>query len=49
MFKGKSLLITDGTGTFGNAVIDRALTTDFKEIRIFLRDALKQDNMRHFY
>ena len=49
MFKGKTLLITGGTGSFGNAVLDRFLTTDIKEIRIFSRDELKQDNMRHFY
>ena len=49
MFKGKRLLITGGTGSFGNAVLDRFLTTDIKEIRIFSRDELKQDNMRHFY
>ena len=49
MFNGKTLLITGGTGSFGNAVLDRFLTTDIKEIRIFSRDELKQDNMRHFY
>lgn len=49
MFKNKTLLITGGTGSFGNAVLDRYLTTDIKEIRIFSRDELKQDNMRHFY
>ena len=49
MFKGKTLLITGGTGSFGNAVLDRFLTTDIKEIRIFSRDELKQDNMRHLY
>lgn len=49
MFKNKTLLITGGTGSFGNAVLDRFLTTDIKEIRIFSRDELKQDNMRHFY
>ena len=49
MFENKTLLITGGTGSFGNAVLDRFLTTDIKEIRIFSRDELKQDNMRHFY
>lgn len=48
-FKGKTLLITGGTGSFGNAVLDRFLDTDIKEIRIFSRDELKQDNMRHEY
>lgn len=49
MFKNKTLLITGGTGSFGNAVLDRFLKTDIKEIRIFSRDELKQDDMRHFY
>lgn len=49
MFKNKVLLITGGTGSFGNAVLDRFLNTDIGEIRIFSRDELKQDNMRHFY
>ena len=49
MFIGKTLMITGGTGSFGNAVLDRFLKTDIKEIRIFSRDELKQDNMRHFY
>ena len=49
IFKGKTLLITGGTGSFGNAVLDRFLETDIKEIRIFSRDELKQDNMRHTY
>ena len=48
-FSNKTLLITGGTGSFGNAVLDRFLKTDIKEIRIFSRDELKQDNMRHFY
>jgi UDP-N-acetylglucosamine 4,6-dehydratase len=49
MFKNKILLITGGTGSFGNAVLRRFLNTDIKEIRIFSRDELKQDNMRkHF-
>ncbi|MDA3884463.1 MAG: polysaccharide biosynthesis protein [Candidatus Delongbacteria bacterium] len=46
MFKGKILLITGGTGSFGNAVLSRFLDTDIKEIRIFSRDELKQDDMR---
>lgn len=49
MFKGKTLLITGGTGSFGNAVLDRFLDTDIGEIRIFSRDEKKQDDMRHFY
>ncbi|MCI5773949.1 MAG: polysaccharide biosynthesis protein [Erysipelotrichaceae bacterium] len=49
LFKGKTLLITGGTGSFGNAVLNRFLETDIKEIRIFSRDELKQDNMRHEY
>lgn len=49
MFTGKTLLITGGTGSFGNAVLDRFLATDVGEIRIFSRDELKQDDMRHFY
>ncbi|MBR5478620.1 MAG: polysaccharide biosynthesis protein [Clostridia bacterium] len=47
MFKGKTLLITGGTGSFGNAVLNRFLKTDIKEIRIFSRDEKKQDDMRH--
>lgn len=47
MFEGKTLLITGGTGSFGNAVLDRFLNTDIKEIRIFSRDEKKQDDMRH--
>jgi UDP-glucose 4-epimerase len=47
MFKGKILLITGGTGTFGNAVLKRFLETDVKEIRIFSRDEKKQDEMRN--
>ena len=47
MFKNKILLITGGTGSFGNAVLDRFLNTDIKEIRIFSRDEKKQDDMRH--
>ena len=49
IFKNKILLITGGTGSFGNAVLKRFLKTDIKEIRIFSRDELKQDNMRHKY
>lgn len=49
MFTNKTLLITGGTGSFGNAVLDRFLTTDIGEIRIFSRDELKQDDMRHMY
>lgn len=47
MFKNKTLLITGGTGSFGNAVLNRFLNTDIKEIRIFSRDEKKQDDMRH--
>src|SRR6185437_9617460 len=46
MFKEKTLLITGGTGSFGNAVLRRFLTTDIKEIRIFSRDEKKQEDMR---
>ena len=46
MFKGKKLLITGGTGSFGNAVLRRFLDTEIKEIRIFSRDEKKQDDMR---
>ena len=49
MFKNKVLLIAGGTGSFGNAVLRRFLTTSIKEIRIFSRDELKQDDMRKFY
>ena len=49
MFAGKTLLITGGTGSFGNAVLKRFLDTDIKEIRIFSRDEKKQDDMRHLY
>lgn len=49
MFEGKTLLITGGTGSFGNAVLKRFLDTDIKEIRIFSRDEKKQDDMRNFY
>jgi len=47
MFKNKTLLITGGTGSFGNAVLRRFLNTDIGEIRIFSRDEKKQDDMRH--
>ncbi len=49
MFKDKTLLITGGTGSFGNAVLNRFLDTDIGEIRIFSRDEKKQDDMRHVY
>ena len=49
MFKNKILLITGGTGSFGNAVLRNFLNTDIKEIRIFSRDELKQDDMRKKY
>ena len=49
MFSGKTLLITGGTGTFGNAVLDRFLDTPIREIRIFSRDEKKQDDMRKKY
>ena len=47
IFKEKVLLITGGTGSFGNAVLNRFLRTDIGEIRIFSRDEKKQDDMRH--
>jgi UDP-glucose 4-epimerase len=47
MFKNKTLLITGGTGSFGNAVLKRFLNTEISEIRIFSRDEKKQDDMRH--
>lgn len=49
MFEGKTLMITGGTGSFGNAVLRRFLDTDIKEIRIFSRDEKKQDDMRKQY
>jgi UDP-N-acetylglucosamine 4,6-dehydratase/5-epimerase len=49
MFKEKTLLITGGTGSFGNAVMERFLDSEIKEIRIFSRDEKKQDDMRKFY
>ena len=48
-FKDKVILITGGTGSFGNAILRRFLSTDIKEIRVFSRDELKQDNMRKLY
>ena len=45
--KDKTLLITGGTGSFGNAVLNRFLKTDIGEIRVFSRDEKKQDDMRH--
>ena len=47
VFAGKTLMITGGTGSFGNAVLNRFLATDIKEIRVFSRDEKKQDDMRH--
>ena len=47
LFTGKTLMITGGTGSFGNAVLNRFLRTDIGEIRIFSRDEKKQDDMRH--
>ena len=49
LFKDKTLMITGGTGSFGNAVLNRFLQTDIGEIRIFSRDEKKQDDMRHEY
>ena len=49
IFKDKTLLISGGTGSFGNAVLDGFLKSDIKEIRIFSRDEKKQDDMRHHY
>lgn len=49
LFKNKILMITGGTGSFGNAVLNRFLRTDIGEIRIFSRDEKKQDDMRHEY
>ena len=49
LFQNKTLMITGGTGSFGNAVLNRFLTTDIGEIRIFSRDEKKQDDMRHEY
>lgn len=49
MFENRTLLITGGTGSFGNAVLNRFLRTDIGEIRVFSRDEKKQDDMRHEY
>lgn len=49
IFEGKTLMITGGTGSFGNAVLKRFLDTDIKEIRVFSRDEKKQDDMRKLY
>ncbi len=49
MFENKTIMITGGTGSFGNAVLHRFLNTDIKEIRIFSRDEKKQEDMRKFY
>ena len=49
IFDGKTLMITGGTGSFGNSVLNRFLKTDIAEIRIFSRDEKKQDDMRHEY
>lgn len=46
MFKGKRLLITGGTGSFGNAVLRKFLPSDLEEIRVFSRDEKKQEDMR---
>ena len=48
-FKGKTILVTGGTGSFGHTVVNRFLMTEIKEIRILSRDEKKQDDMRHFY
>src|SRR6185312_3664579 len=49
IFDNKILLITGGTGSFGNAVLNRFLNTDIKEIRVFSRDEKKQDDMRRVF
>ena len=49
LFTNKTLLITGGTGSFGNAVLNRFIETDIGEIRIFSRDEKKQDDMRHYF
>lgn len=49
MFNNKTLLITGGTGSFGKAVLNRFLSSDIKEIRIFSRDEKKQDDLRKKY
>lgn len=47
LFKGKTLMITGGTGSFGSTVLKHFLDSDLEEIRIFSRDEKKQDDMRH--
>jgi UDP-glucose 4-epimerase len=49
VFNNKTLLVTGGAGSFANAVLNRFLATDVGEIRIFIRDEKKQDDMRHKY
>lgn len=49
IFKGKTLMITGGTGSFGNMALKRFLNTDIAAIKIFSRDENKQDNMRRYY
>ena len=49
IFENKVLMITGGTGSFGNVVLEKFLSTNIKEIRIFSRDEKKQDDMRHYY
>ena len=49
LFTDATLMITGGTGSFGNAVLNRFLKTDIGEIRIFSRDEKKQDDMRHHF
>jgi UDP-glucose 4-epimerase len=49
IFKDKVLLVTGGTGSFGNAVVRRFMESDIKEIRILSRDEKKQDDMRHLF
>lgn len=49
MFENKTLLITGGTGSFGNVILEKFLNTEIKEIRIFSRDEKKQDDMRRYY
>lgn len=49
MFKDKILMTTGGTGSFGNAILEKFIHSEIKEIRIFSRDEKKQDDMRHHY
>ena len=49
LLEGKTLLVTGGTGSFGNTLVNRFITTGIKEIRIFSRDEKKQEDMRHHY